>query len=703
MNHTRRHLRTTPSPDFATRSPSAPAAARLRCGGASPRYGAAPATAAARPWLAACMACAAALGGILAAPAPSAAQEPEDSIVLPVRGITVTALRTPRPRSAVPLDVSVVEGADLRARGIRSLAEALDDLPGVTVVETGSFGGTTSLFVRGGESDYVRVLIDGVPVNAPGGGLDLAHLTTENVERIELVRGPSSVLYGSDAVAAVIEIHTRQGSGPARLDTRARAGSYGTVDLAASVAGGGRRLAYSVSASRFDSDGALAFNNEYTNTELGARVDVEPDDATSLMLSARWSDHDFHFPTDGAGALVDRNQFTAGTRTVLSLDAARELGRARAELTLGLHDRDEAITDDFDDAEDTESLRTDDRARRLLADGRVHVDAGSATVTVGGLVEEESLRTSLVSQSSFGPFESSSDDERATRAGYAQVHATPARRLSLTGGVRYEDNDAFGGFTTWRAGAAYAPAAALRVRVSAGTGFKEPTFFENFAEGGVRGNPDLVPEESRSVEVGVDAATPGRRLVLIATAFDQRFENLIDFTFAPPSEGDPNFFNIARADARGLELSLEADLGRGLALDADYTRLHTEVLDPGFDATEDALFAPGRPLLRRPAHAWSAGFAWRSPRSDVITLEGRYVGERQDQDFGDFPAVRVTAPAFFLLDASADVRLLGRDGGDAVAAVVRVENLLDRSYLNPVGFEGRGITVLAGVRASLGR
>jgi len=703
MNRTRHDLRTSLTPNHLPRARRAPVPARSGSGPAAARRGSAPAVAPARPWLAARVACAAALCGTLAASAPAAAQEPQDTVVLPVRGITVTALRTPQPRAAVPLDVSVVEGADLRARGIRSLAEALDDLPGVTVVETGSFGGTTSLFVRGGESDYVRVLIDGVPVNAPGGGLDLAHITTENVERIEVVRGPSSVLYGSDAVAAVIEIHTREGSGPVRVDARARAGSHGTVDLAASVAGGGERLSYSASASRFDSDGALAFNNDYAHTELGARVDVAPDVATSLMVSARYSDHEFHFPTDGAGALVDRNQFTAGTRTVLSLDARRKLGRARAELTLGLHDRDEGITDDFDDADDAESLRTADRARRLLADGRVHLDVGATTVTVGGLVEEESLRTSLVSQSSFGPFESASDDERGTRAGYAQVHATPTRRLSLTGGVRYEDNDAFGGFTTWRAGAAYAPSAALRLRASAGTGFKEPTFFENFAEGGVRGNPDLVPEESRSVEIGLDAATKGRRLTLTATAFDQRFDNLIDFTFAPPSEGDPNYFNIARADARGLELSVEASLGRGLALHADYTRLDTEVRDPGFDAGEDALFAPGRPLLRRPAHAWSARLAWRSPRSDALSLEGRYVGEREDQDFRDFPAVRVTAPGFFLLDAAAEVPLLRRARGDAVAAVLRVENLLDRAYQNPNGFDGRGITVLAGVRASVGR
>ncbi|HUG00780.1 MAG TPA: TonB-dependent receptor [Longimicrobiales bacterium] len=644
-----------------------------------------------------------ALLALAPASASLAAQEAEDSTVYPVPGITVTALRMAVPRVAVPLNVSVVEGADLRARGVRSLAEALDDLPGITVVETGSFGGTTSLFVRGGESDYTRVLIDGVPVNSPGGGLDLAHLTVENVDRIEVVRGPSSVLYGSDAVAAVIEIHTREGSGPPTVDARARAGSFGTVDVAASVAGGRGRLSYSASVSNFETDGSLAFNNRYRNTEVGARVGLGSGETGTLALSLRHSDHDFHFPTDGAGVLADRNQFTAGARTVASLDAARALGPLRAELSLGAHDTEEGIRDAFDDEGDPESLRTDDHARRLLADARGHLDIGDrAVLTLGGLLERETLTTSLASESEFGPFESASDNERSARAAYGQVHATPFAGASVTGGLRRESNDAFGGFTTWRAGVVYAPARAVRLRASAGTGFKEPTFFENFSEGFARGNPDLVPEESRSWEVGFDVSSSDRRLAFSATYFDQEFRNLIDFTFAPEVEGDPNFFNIARADARGLELSGEADLGGGVAIAGDYTWLRTEVLDPGFDATADAMFAPGRALLRRPEHSWSGRFSWRSSASDVLSLEGRRVGEREDQDFTDFPARRVTGNAVFLLDASAEVPLLRGDGGTRLAAVMRVENLLDRAYENPLGFDGRGLTVLAGLRAGFG-
>src|SRR5881628_2604501 len=138
----------------------------------------------------------------------------QDTITL--KPVVVTATRVPAPRDAVPAAVTVLTGDALRARGIRTVADALRLVPGAAVMQTGSFGGQTSLFLRGGESDYVKVLVDGVPQNTPGGAYDFANLTTDNVERIEVVRGPASVLYGSDAMTGVVQIFTRDGRGPAR-------------------------------------------------------------------------------------------------------------------------------------------------------------------------------------------------------------------------------------------------------------------------------------------------------------------------------------------------------------------------------------------------------------------------------------------------------------------------------------------------------
>src|SRR5947207_1750608 len=162
----------------------------------------------------------------LAASVAAAAQEPDTVVLNPV---VVTATRVPTPADAVTAAVTTLSGRELQLRGIRTVAEALRAVPGAAVVETGSYGGQTSLFLRGGESDYVKVLVDGVPQNQPGGAFDFADLTTDNVDRIEIVRGPASVLYGSDAVTGVIQIFTRTGSGAPRVTAAARAGTYGSA------------------------------------------------------------------------------------------------------------------------------------------------------------------------------------------------------------------------------------------------------------------------------------------------------------------------------------------------------------------------------------------------------------------------------------------------------------------------------------------
>src|SRR2546427_3280653 len=192
------------------------------------------------------------------------AQEPDTVMLNPV---VVTATRFPRSAAGVPAAVTVLRGVDLRAQGIHTVFEALRDVPGAAVVQTGSFGGQTSLFLRGGQSNYVKVLVDGVPVNQPGGSYDFANLTTDNVDRIEVLRGPASVLYGSDAVTGVVQIFTRSGMGPGQADLSFQGGTYGTQSVAAGAAGAraGGGASYSFALSRFASDGLYAFNNRYHN------------------------------------------------------------------------------------------------------------------------------------------------------------------------------------------------------------------------------------------------------------------------------------------------------------------------------------------------------------------------------------------------------------------------------------------------------
>ena len=178
-----------------------------------------------------------------------AAQETQDTTRLPELIVTPTKLPT-RP-DAVVSSVTTISGDDLKARGIRFVQDALRDVPGATLVQVGSYGGVSSLFMRGGESDYVKVLVDGIPVNQSGGGYNWANLTTDNVDRIEILRGPGSVIYGSDAVSGVVQIFTRRGQGRLAFEGGAEGGTFGTIDGHLGLLGGTDRVSYSADASRF--------------------------------------------------------------------------------------------------------------------------------------------------------------------------------------------------------------------------------------------------------------------------------------------------------------------------------------------------------------------------------------------------------------------------------------------------------------------
>ncbi|MSR36291.1 MAG: TonB-dependent receptor [Gemmatimonadetes bacterium] len=666
-------------------------------------------------------------------PAQARAQQPADTFAL--NELVVTATRLPLPRAAVPAAVTVLDGDELRARGVRFVADALKEVPGAAVVRTGSDGGVTSLFLRGGESDYVQVLVDGIVVNDPGGAFDLGHLTLDDVERIEVVRGPVSVLYGSDAVTGVVHVITRRGEGPARLFASAGAGFagrrsgdaaacpgfplapcpegadlgfYATRGWEASVAGSGRRLRYSVGGSGLDSDGAYAFNNAYRNRSAVGRLGVAGS-AGEATLSARYTDGLYHYPTDGAGRLDDRNAYHSSESLALGLDAGRALGRAvELRAAVSYHDGDYETVDERDAAGDTLGFyasTSTSRVDRRKADVHANLRAGAAVATLGLELERQHGASDFTSRSQFGPFESSTSNDRSNRALYGQLFVAPASRVSATAGLRREDNDRFGAFVTWRAGANVRVTASTSARASAGTAFKEPTFFENFAEGFTRGNPELEPERSRSWEMGLVQALPAVRGELSATWFDQRFENLIQYSSAPAS-GAPNYVNVGAATSRGLELEAHVGSAGGARATASWVHLLTEVVDAGLGA--DRLFQQGQALIRRPRERVSV--AGSAPLGARVRAGGRAtaVGKRDDLDFIANPSgARVVLPAYEVVDAFVEVALLARTrtrgpGGRDLALRISVENALDRDYREIANFPASGRALSAALLVGSG-
>ena len=627
------------------------------------------------------------------------AQQPKDTIVLDE--IVVTATRLPLPRAAVAAAVTVLTGDALRARGITDLLEALRTAPGATLVQGGSYGMPASFFLRGGESDYVRVLVDGVPVNEPGGAYDFAHLTLDNVERVEIVRGPASVLYGSDAVTGVVQVFTRSGFGAARWRVSGEAGSSGTARVAAEAAGGGAPLGFSVSASRFESAGTSPFNSGYRRDEVSALVRAAAGPVTEARLTFRFDDHRTRFPTDGAGRAVDHNQVTTGRQATVGLDVRHAVSPAlELRALLGAHTGFAGYDDRPDGPADTLGFFADvsgSRVARRSADLRAVARLGpGTTLSAGGTLERQTVTSHDSASSQWGPSLSDLDRGRRNAAVYAQLVADPGGRLAVNLGARLDRNQHFGSFATWRAGLSWRPVPRGRVRAAVGTALKEPTFFETFGSPWVTGNDALRPERSRSWEVGGEIDL-GRGSAVSATLFAQRFTDLIQYTFAPPTPGQPNYFNIAAARSSGLETELSVALAPGLTARGHYTYLSTAVTDAGFDTAPDGAFAQGRALLRRPAHAVGVALGW-SRAGTAMQASLDVVGRRDDMDFSALAPARVRQPAYTRVDVSGMVPVLGRGGPVGVVATVRVENLFGARYQEVRGFPARGRTVLVGLR-----
>jgi len=654
-----------------------------------------------------------------ATPAP-AQSAPRDTFHL--AEIVVTPTRVATPRGSVAGAVTVLDGERLRAEGITKVADALREVVGATVVQPGSDGALTSLFLRGGESDYTSVLVDGVPLNDPGGAINLADLTMDNVDRIEVVRGPASVLYGSDAVSGVVQVFTRRGRGPARADAGMEAGWFdgltpGGPAVAASglgrslvrwqagVSGGTDAVGYSFSFSRASTAGLYgtpAFDNSYRNAVASGLLRAQPDARTDASLMVRYSDHVFHYPTDGAGQLTDANQYDHGTSTALGLDVGRFLlPHLETRLMLADYRTDGGTEDAPDSAADTlgfYAYHSQAMIERRRAEARANWRASRAVLTVGGTVERESEQSSSESQSSFGPSTDRLDVRRFNHAAYVQLQGDPAGAVSVNAGARWDGSGTYGDFITYRGGVVVRPLAGLTLRASAGTGFKEPTFYENFATGFARGNPDLKPEHSTSWEVGLEQSAWSGRARVAATYFDQRFRDLIDFTFAPPSPTDPNYFNIASAGARGLELEAGLAPAARLVLEGQATWLRTRVVEGGFDAGPGALLAPDSALLRRPPLTLTGNLRYTVLRRVRTALSVRHVGTRADLDYTGYPPARVALPGYATVGVSVESDVLSAPGR-VFTLTARVENALNAAYQEAANFPARGRTGWLGVKA----
>jgi vitamin B12 transporter len=626
--------------------------------------------------------------------------------------LVVTADRAPTPATRAIAATTVITGEELRQRGVYFLEDALRQAPGATVVSTGSYGGIGSLFVRGGESDQTKVLIDGVPVNQAGGAFNFGTLSTDNVDRIEIVRGPVSVLYGSDAMTGVVQVFTRKGTGRLRGAAATAAGTFGTWRGDVGASGGSDQASFSVGLSRYTSDGVHRFNSSYRSTVASGALTVRPDAATVATLTARTGDNTLHYPTDFAGVVSDSNQVNLQNGMTLGLELARQLtSRAEVRVALASHSQTDGADNAADSPGDTLGFyasQSQARSLRRSLDARGTLQFGDGVrVTAGAQAEFQDLREFTRSEYNFGggptvTADPPLDAARRNVGFYGQALVDVGPRILLNLGGRVDENEKFGTHGTYRLGGVLKLSRRFRVRAAAGSGFKEPSLRENYVRTAFEvGNPDLKPEESRSWEVGVEQGLWNGAVTLSASYFDQRFRNLIQYNGAA-APGAPSYENVARATARGVELTGSVRPGHGISVTGSYTFLHTRVDDPGFSTAPGDVFVKGQPLIRRPRHTTRLDGRARIADRATLGVAASVVASREDVDFRPFPSVRTTLPSYVTVDVDAAVDLLREAGGKpGVTATFRVENLFDERYETVVGFPARGRAVLVGARVGL--
>ena len=617
--------------------------------------------------------------------------------------VVVSASKVPKPASSLTQPVTVLLGEDLRARGVTRVSDALREVPGAALVQSGSYGAVTSLFLRGGESRYTKVLIDGVPVNAPGGFFDFSHLTTDNIDRIEIVRGPASVLYGADAVSGIVQIFTRKGSGDPRASVGLRAGTYHSLDIDGDAAGSTPLGRFSLGAAHHSTNGVLPFNNEYRNGTLSSALTLAEGASGDARISARYTAAEFHYPTDFAGQPVDSNSYRTQHRLTVGLDAGRNLNsNVQARLLVGSNDVSDLTADIAIPFGATSPEHSEFRSRgyRRSAEGRLSFFLPTdATLTVGAAYEREHENSSNGSGAVGGPIvqTDSFDASRHNNAYYTELLGNLTERLSYTLSGRIDDNSDYDRFGTYRVGVNAGLLLSIRLRASLSTAFNAPAFNQLRPTLYTVGSPSLLPERIRSAEVGLVTTIRPELIQASASYFTQRFADLIQYVNGAPPTFKGSYANLTAASSNGYEAEVQISPVRSWRGSASYTIVNPRVraVDPAYQGSDKV----GDALIRRPSHSGSLLVSYARPSSASFGVAMSFVGKRADLDFAQFPSPRVTLASYTKLDLSADLPLATVHRG-GLKLSLRLENALDKRYEDVLHFAAPGRTVLIGARAA---
>jgi vitamin B12 transporter len=621
--------------------------------------------------------------------------------------VVVSATRGEATLSSLGSAVDVLDHERIDARAATSLLPLLQEVPGVATARAGQTGLQASVFVRGGESRYARVLVDGVPVNQPGGAFDFGIALPFELERIEIVRGAASSLYGTDALAGVVSFQTRRarpGESPS-LRVEGEGGSFDWRRFLGATSGARGRFDWNAGAQRLRTDNEQP-NSRFDQTSAALSAGARIDPRTHARGIVRFDDGRTGTPGPTAFGRPDLDASFEREDLVVSASVRRAETRLSQQLNVGYARTDQLSLNPVDSGpwvpewegahgsfplfDFPDEAGFQNRTARLAAGYQADLSAGTRhLLTAGAEVEREAGELGNRAEELLKP-------ERTNVGIYVQDRVLLGSRAYLTVGGRVERNGSYGTHAVPRA----ALAVRLRdgddattLRASAGMGIKEPSFLESYGESFfARGNPDLDPERSTTFDLGLEQRLFGSRLRASVTAFHHDYRDQIAYTVVDFDTFEGTYVNLAHTRAQGIEVALEARPQSHLHLLGQYTYLDGEILESPSDF--DPVYAEGESLLRRPKHQGSLSAQLSFPRWSAGATIVR-VGERADSDFVGLGLTR--SEAYTRLDARLRVRVAG-----PVDAFVVAENLLDAQYREVLGYPALGRTVRGGLRLRAG-
>ncbi len=637
--------------------------------------------------------------------------------------IVVSATRLETTVEEAAVSASVVTADALEQRQSPPVLDVLRELPGLHVAKFGRHGGATQVFARGGQRTGTLVLIDGVPANDPGGDLNFAHLLSSSIDRMEVVRGPESALFGAEASAAVIQLFTKQGRAE---DARPHGtvsyerGSFQTDRWVANISGGsGGRLDYAIGTEQFHTVSEFP-NDFYRNTTGSASLGYRISDATQVRATLRSFDSSVGVPNRTAFNVFDFDASRRNRDYVAGFKVDDVRGRNFSHrASFSFHKLRDTFDDQVRDGPYTVAgLVTGTSQVRLveLIDPRRLPLAPSEIPPGTRLAVRANIRltpTSSVSVTSrerasyqgtashangaavFGyEYErkggsiSGRDVDRDNQGLFAHKQHTLLGRVFLSGGARVEHNATFGTKFTPRVAVSMRALSNTFLRVSAGRGITEPSLLQGFArESTFVGNPALRPEKTVSYETGVVQTWLRKRVRTEVSAFHNSFEDLIVF-LSLPGQVFSTWNNVEASRARGVEFSTEAKLMRHVTAAGSYTLLSTRIIKSNSPASP--VTGVGQELLRRPRHSGAASLSV-APRRWFFQAGAVFMGERQDMDGAGLGLTR--NPGYRTVYAGGSFRVNAH-----FSPMIRAENLLNSRYQEVFGYSSLSRSIRGGLR-----